>query len=92
MRRHFIVSFLILFIMLANFSLAQKVYENRDEIPAEFKWNLLDIYPNWDEWENGLKELEAKMDEVVTYKGKIKEGAENLLKVQLLNDELGQLS
>jgi oligoendopeptidase F len=92
MRRFFIVSFMLLFILLINSGFAQKVYENRDEIPQEFKWNLNDIYDNWDDWENGLKELEAKMDEVVTYKGKIKQSAENLLKVKVLNDELDQLS
>jgi oligoendopeptidase F len=71
---------------------AQKVYENRDEIPAEFKWNLNDIYSNWTEWENDLTVLKSKMDEIVSYKGKLKESSENLLKVQHLNDKLGILS
>jgi oligoendopeptidase F len=71
---------------------AQKVYENRDEIPAEYKWNLNDIYKSWNEWENGLKDLETKMDEVTKYKGKLKDGPEVLLKVQKLSDELGVLS
>ena len=71
---------------------AQKVYESRDEIPAEFKWNLNDIYSNWTEWENDLTVLKSKMDEIVSYKGKLKESSENLLKVQRLNDELGILS
>lgn len=71
---------------------AQKVYESRDEIPAEFKWNLNDIYSNWTEWENDLTVLKRKMDEIVSYKGKLKESSENLLKVQHLNDELGILS
>jgi len=82
----------LLLMLLVQSAFAQKVYENRDEIPGQYKWNLNDIYSNWEEWEKGLKELEAKMDEVVTYKGKLKESAENLLKVELLNDELGQLS
>ena len=71
---------------------AQKVYENRDEIPAEYKWNLNDIYKNWNEWESGLKDLQSKMDEVTQYKGKLKTGPEVLLKVQKLSDELGILS
>jgi len=71
---------------------AQKVYESRDEIPAEFKWNLNDIYSNWTEWESDLTVLKTKMDEIVSYKGKLKESSENLLKVQHLNDELGILS
>ena len=60
-------SFLIVSIFALIFSsqlYSQKVYESRDEIPAEYKWNLNDIYKNWDEWEAGLKELQSKMDEL----------------------------
>lgn len=84
--------FLFLIIYLMPSSLAQKVYENRDEIPMEYKWNLNDIYKSWDEWDKGLEDLESKMAEVVTYKGRLKEGPETLLKVQKLNDDLGILS
>ena len=71
---------------------SQKVYESRDEIPAEYKWNLNDIYKNWDEWEEGMKDAQKKMDEIVSYKGKLKESESNLLKVMKLNDDLGILS
>ena len=81
----------VLFVFAGNIS-AQKVYENRDEIPAEFKWNLNDIYSNWTDWENDLTKLQNKMDEIVSYKGKLKDSPENLLNVQLLSDELGILS
>ncbi len=79
------------FILAGNIS-AQKVYDNRDEIPTEFKWNLDDIYSSWTDWENDLTNLKSKMDKIVTFKGKLKESPENLLKVQQLNDELGILS
>ena len=88
-------SFLIISVFAFIFSApsySQKVYESRDEIPAEYKWNLNDIYKNWDEWEAGLKELQNKMDEIVSYKGKLKESPANLLKVKKLDDELGILS
>ena len=71
---------------------SQKVYDNRDEIPSEYKWNLNDIYKNWNEWEAGLQELKNKMDEIVSYKGKLKESPANLLKVKKLDDELEILS
>ena len=71
---------------------SQKVYDNRDEIPSEYKWNLNDIYKNWNEWEAGLQELKNKMDEFVSYKGKLKESPANLLKVKKLDDELEILS
>ena len=79
------------FILAGNIS-AQKVYDNRDEIPTEFKWNLDDIYSSWTDWENDLTNLKSKMDKIVTFKGKLKESPENLLHVQQLNDELGILS
>ena len=71
---------------------SQKVYNSRDEIPAEYKWNLNDIYNNWDEWDAGMQEAQKKMDEIVGHKGKLKESTSNLLKVMNLNDELGILS
>ena len=88
------IKYFLLFLLIFSVSeiTPQKVYENRDEIPAQYKWNLNDIYKSWDEWERDLKVLEAKMDEVVQYKGKLKSGPETLLKVQKLTDELGILS
>ena len=84
-----IITFVLFF---AGYTNAQKVYDNRDEIPAEYKWNLKDIYANWDDWGKAMKQFESKMDEVLKFKGKLKESPDNLLKVQKLNDELGMLS
>jgi len=64
----------------------------RDEIPDKYKWNLNDIYPNWEAWENGLAQLEAKMDEYAGLKGTLAQGPQQLLKAFLLGDELGMLS
>jgi oligoendopeptidase F len=83
---------IILSLFICGFLSGQKAYNNRDEIPTQYKWNLNDIYANWDEWETGLKQYESKMEEVLAYKGKLKEGPENLLKVQKLSDELGIIS
>lgn len=71
---------------------AQKVYETRDEIPAEYKWNLNDIFRDWDSWEKDLSRMNELMTELVSYKGKLKESSETLLKVMKLNDEIGILS
>ncbi len=84
----FIVA-LTFFISVEAFS--QKVYKSRDEIPAKYKWDLSDIYKNWDEWNAGMQEAQKKMDEIVSYKGKLKESESNLLKVNKLNDDLGIL-
>ncbi len=83
-------SFLITAVLTFIFSTqlySQKVYETRDEIPAEYKWNLNDIYKNWDEWEAGLQKLQKITDEIVGYQGKLKESPDNLLKVEKLIDD-----
>ena len=87
------ISLIVAFSLIFSSQLySQKVYESRDEIPAEYKWNLNDIYNNWDEWDAGMQDAQKKMDEIVSYKGKLKESSSNLLKVMNLNDELGILS
>ena len=91
MKLHFSIIVAMAFI-LANLLYSQKVYESRDEIPAEYKWNLNDIYKNWDEWNAGMEEVQKKMDAIVSYKGKLKQSSSDLLKVMKLNDELGILS
>ena len=88
----FLDSVLIILIIIIQTGYAQNVYDTRDEIPNQYKWDLSDIYENWDAWEIGLKQLETKMDEIVKFKGKVKNSPENLLKVKKLNDELGVLA
>ncbi len=87
-----ILKTLFLTILSGTFLIAQPNYQNRDEIPAKYKWKLTDIYSNWDEWENGLKEMEAKMKEITSFKGKLKEDVKNLIAVKKLDDEIGILS
>ena len=37
---------------------AQPASRNRSEIPAQYRWDFSAIYPSWDAWETGMKELE----------------------------------
>ncbi len=64
----------------------------RSEIPDKYKWNLNDIYPDWEAWEKGLAELQTKMDEYAALKGTLAQGPQQLLKASLLGDELGMLA
>jgi oligoendopeptidase F len=65
---------------------------NRDEIPDKYKWNLSDIYPDWEAWETDLEKLEVMMDEYAALKGTLAEGPEQLLKAYKLGDQLGMLA
>jgi oligoendopeptidase F len=64
---------------------------NREEIPDEYKWDLSDIYPSWEAWEEGMATLEGLMNEYSALKGTLSKGPDALLKAFRLGDELGML-
>ena len=82
---------IIFLLLFGSLIMAQTNFESREEIPAKYKWDLSVIYSNWEEWEAGLKEMEAKMDLIAAYKGKLKENVKNLIAAKKLEDEIGIL-
>ena len=64
----------------------------REEIPERFKWNLHDIFPNWEEWDAAYKQLEAGIDKYAALKGTLASGPAKLLEAFRLSEELGQLA
>jgi hypothetical protein len=71
---------------------AKPTTRNRAEIPAEFRWDFAAIFPSWDAWEAGMKDMDAKMDAFAALKGTLASGgAAQLLKAYLAYDEIGKL-
>ena len=64
----------------------------RDEIDAEFKWNLSDIYSDWRAWDAAAGDLDRGIDEYAALKGTIASGPDALLRAFRLGDDLGQLA
>jgi oligoendopeptidase F len=64
----------------------------RDEVPDRFKWNLADIFPDWETWEAGYKELEAGIAKYAALKGTLEGGPDKLLTAFRLSEQLGQLA
>ena len=59
----------------------------RNNIPDKFKWNLEAIYKNFDEWQEKFNNISEKVTALKNnYEGKLKDGAEILLKF-LKDDE-----
>jgi oligoendopeptidase F len=70
---------------------AKPTTRNRAEIPAEFRWDFSAIYASWAAWEEGMKDMDAKMDAFVTMKGTLAQGPAQLLKAYQAYDEIGKL-
>jgi oligoendopeptidase F len=83
---------LFLILLFMGVLMGQERSMNRDEIDAKFKWNLGDIYPDWQAWEKGLTDLEQKMDTFAALKGTLNQGPDALVKAEKLNDNLNILS
>jgi len=64
----------------------------REDIPEHYTWNLSDIYPDWDRWEEALKQFEASLGGYAELKGTLAQDPGRLLKAFRFEDELGQLS
>jgi oligoendopeptidase F len=65
---------------------------NRAELEDRYKWNLADIFPSWDSWEEGYRRLEAGIEQYEALKGTLSAGPGHLLRAYQLSDELGQLA
>ncbi|MEO5845809.1 MAG: oligoendopeptidase F [Caldimonas sp.] len=64
---------------------------NRAEIPAEFRWEFSPIYPSWAAWEEGMKEMETRIDEFAKLQGTLGQGPQALLKAYQSFDVIGKL-
>ena len=63
----------------------------RSEIPAKYRWDFSAIYPSWEAWEAGMKEMEAKMDAFAALKGTLASGPAAVLRAYRAYDEIGVL-
>lgn len=64
----------------------------RSEIPDRFKWDLSHIFPDWEAWQRAYDELDRKISEGAAFQGTLAQGADRLLAVYRLRDEVGQLA
>ena len=64
---------------------------NRAEIEDQYKWNLNDIYPDWDAWEADIVLCQEMMARYVEFQGTLNSGPDNLLRFSVLDDSIGQV-
>lgn len=52
----------------------------RSEVPVEETWNLTDLFPTTEAWEEAITKVQTSADALLSYKGTIVESADNLYK------------
>ena len=65
--------------------------KDRKTIEQKYKWNLNDIYENYDMWESDLEKFEKLAKEVPKYKGQIKNSSEKFVELELLMEKIARL-
>jgi oligoendopeptidase F len=65
---------------------------NRADIDDKYKWNLADIFPDWEAWDRARLALERRIGDYAALKGTLAAGPDRLLAAYRLNDELGKLA
>jgi oligoendopeptidase F len=64
---------------------------DRDEIPDRFKWNLRNIYADWNDWQRSYDELDRKIQAFGELPGTLATGPDALLHALKQRDDIGQL-
>jgi len=65
---------------------------DRDAIPEQFKWSLVDIFPDWKAWQAAYDDLETKIGAYAALQGTLAQGPDRLLAALRLSDDIGQLT
>jgi oligoendopeptidase F len=75
----------------SNVVVAKPETRIRADIPAKYRWDFAAIYPNWEAWEAGMKEMETKMDAFAALKGSLTKGPAAVFMAYQAYDEIGML-
>jgi len=62
----------------------------RSEIPVEHTWNLADLYPSVEAWEEAKNEMVKQFDEILQFKGKLTSSASQCLACLQLDSEISK--
>lgn len=62
--------------------------KDRKLIDKKYKWNLNDIYENYDIWESDLEKFEKFIKEVFKFKGEIKKSFKKFVELEILMEKI----
>ena len=79
-------------IMLVMFNKEAAVSQTRDraQIPEKYTWDLTPVYPSEEAYQKAKGAMVAKFDQILTYKGKLGQSANQLYACLNLNSEISK--
>jgi oligoendopeptidase F len=86
MKKHFL--FICVLFLLSTSQILSQTSE-RKEISDDVKWNLADLYQDFDAWDKAMNEIAARINKLPDYKGKL--GNESQILLEALNEYFGIL-
>ncbi len=86
----FVILVALVAISASAFAAEEKLfYENREDIPEQYRWDLGIIFPDLDAWEAAYMRVEEEIPELAAYKGRLGESADVMsVATDLLYDTL----
>lgn len=73
-----------------TFTSAPTAPRTRKDVPVDERWNLDDICPSWDAWQEAFSRLQQDIAAYATRKGTLGQSAASLLEALQANDAMGQ--
>ena len=65
---------------------------DRVDISDRYKWNLTDIFSDWDAWQQAYDALETRIAAYAALQGTLAQGPDRLMTAMTLSDDIGQLT
>lgn len=60
----------------------------RDEVETKYTWNLTDLYPDDEAWENAYENVSERVDDLAAYQGQVTESAATLLNILEVREDI----
>ena len=82
---------LSILVFLCHVAVAQDLSSGlleRSQIPEKYRWDISDVYPGTAEWEKDYKEIEQKIGHYNSFRGKLGDSAQILLKCLQFDDRI----
>ena len=57
----------------------------RSQVKAEYKWDLTELYSDYDEWKKDIEHIDDKIEALTRYKGHLLDSSDSLL--EFLKDQ-----